>query len=178
MSTGHVLLGLLSRGQQHGYDLKAGYDALFPAARPMAYGQVYAALTRLRDRGLIEEAAVERAGGPERTTYRLTPAGRDELEVWMSAAEHPPSEVNNPLATKLNVALVAGGPEEGALFLRRQRSAHTARMRDHTQTKRAADATLTQVLAADYALSHLDADVRWIDDALARLGEITQEVTP
>lgn len=96
----------------------------------------------------------------------------------MSAAENPPNEVNNPLATKLSVALLAGGPDEGALFLRRQRAAHVARMRDHTQTKRAAGATLTQVLAADYALSHLDADVRWIDDALARLGEITREVTP
>lgn len=177
MTTGHVLLGLLSRGQQHGYDLKRGYDALFPAARPMAYGQVYAALNRLRDRGLIEEGAVERAGGPERTAYRLTAAGRSELEDWMSTADEPPGEVNNPLATKLTVALVAGGPEEGRLFLRRQRAAHTARLRAHTQAKRAAGRSLSEVLAADYAIGHLDADVRWIDDALARLDDITTEVT-
>ncbi len=177
MSTGHVLLGLLSRGEQHGYDLKRAYDALFPAARPMAFGQVYAALDRLVQRGRIEPAAVERDQGPERVRYRLTAAGRTELEAWMSTADDPPGEVANPLAVKLNVALVAGGADEARHFLRSQRAAHVARMRAHTQAKRTPGRSLTEVLAADYALSHLDADVRWIDDALARLSDIEAEVT-
>ena len=34
------VLGLLSRGQQHGYDLKRQHDELFPAAKEIAFGQV------------------------------------------------------------------------------------------------------------------------------------------
>ena len=69
-------MGLLSRGPQHGYDLKRHHDELLPAARPMAFGQVYAALGRLAGKGLVAEAAVEQGSGPERVVYELTDLGR------------------------------------------------------------------------------------------------------
>ena len=71
-------MGLLSRGPQHGYDLKRHHDELLPAARPMAFGQVYAALGRLAGKGLVAEAAVEQGSGPERVVYELTDAGRTD----------------------------------------------------------------------------------------------------
>ena len=67
--------GAASKGQQHGYDLKREHDALFPAAKELAFGQVYAALGRLQDKGFVEEAARERVDGPDRTAYRLTERG-------------------------------------------------------------------------------------------------------
>jgi hypothetical protein len=42
-------------------------------------------------------------------------------------------------------------------------------MRELTATK--ASGAPAQVLAADYALQHLDADLRWIETALSRLKE-------
>ena len=96
MTTGHVLLGLLSRGQQHGYDLKREHDALFPAAKELAFGQVYAALGRLQDKGFVEEAARERVDGPDRTAYRLTDAGRDELASWLATVEPLPEPLRPP----------------------------------------------------------------------------------
>ena len=47
---------------------------LFPGAKPLAYGQVYAALAKLERDGLVEIAETARDGGPERTTYALTAA--------------------------------------------------------------------------------------------------------
>lgn len=172
MTTGHVLMGLLSRGPQHGYDLKRHHDELLPAARPMAFGQVYAALGRLAGKGFVSEAATERAGGPERTVYELTDTGRDEVDRWAAEPEGPTEHIANPLATKVAVALLVGGQDAARAFLRRQRAAHLERMRELTRDKREAKGDLHRVLAADYALGHLDADVRWMEDALERVHDL------
>ena len=89
MTTGHVLMGLLRRGQQHGYDLKRRHDEVFPSARPMAFGQVYAALGRLVDKGWVRPAATEQEGGPERTVFELTDAGMEEVRIWSRSPEVP-----------------------------------------------------------------------------------------
>lgn len=165
-------MGLLSRGPQHGYDLKRHHDELLPAARPMAFGQVYAALGRLAGKGLVVETASERAGGPERTVYELTGAGRAEVDTWAAEPDGPAEHVANPLATKVAVALLVGGEGAARVFLRRQRAAHLARMRELTRARREAKGDLHRVLAADYALSHLDADIRWMEDALERVHDL------
>ncbi|WP_435199983.1 helix-turn-helix transcriptional regulator [Janibacter sp. GS2] len=172
MTTGHVLMGLLSRGPQHGYDLKRHHDELLPAARPMAFGQVYAALGRLAGKGWVTESVTEQAGGPERTVYELTVAGHTELDAWAAEPDGPADHVANPLATKVAVALLVGGESAARTFLRRQRVAHLERMRELTRTRREAKGDLHRVLAADYALSHLDADVRWMEDALERVHDL------
>ncbi|UUZ44103.1 PadR family transcriptional regulator [Janibacter limosus] len=172
MTTGHVLMGLLSRGPQHGYDLKRHHDELLPAARPMAFGQVYAALGRLAGKGLVTRVATEQDSGPERVVYELTPAGRAEVGEWAAEADGPGDHVANPLATKIAVALLVGGEPAAVAFLRRQRTAHLERMRVLTRDKREAKGDLHRVLAADYALSHLDADVRWMEDALERVHDL------
>lgn len=172
MTTGHVLMGLLSRGPQHGYDLKRHHDELLPAARPMAFGQVYAALGRLAGKGWVTEAATERGGGPERVVYELTSAGRAEVGEWAAEADGPGEHVANPLATKVAVALLLDGEEGARTFLRKQRTAHLERMRELTKERREAKGDLHRVLAADYALSHLDADVRWMEDALERVHDL------
>ena len=83
MSLGTVLLGVLASGPAHGYDLKRAHDSRFPAARPLAYGQVYATLARLQRDGLVEAVETRQDAGPERTVYALTPAGHDDLARWL-----------------------------------------------------------------------------------------------
>jgi len=48
-----TLLGLLSAGPGHGYDLKRSWDHWFAASKPLAYGQVYATLARLVRDGVV-----------------------------------------------------------------------------------------------------------------------------
>jgi hypothetical protein len=38
-------------------------------------------------------------------------------------------------------------------------------------------ASLSAVLSADYAITHLDADLRWMENAVQRLGALAEEVT-
>lgn len=50
-------------------------------------------------------------------------------------------------------------------------------MRDDTRLKTSPDVSLAEVLAADYALEHLNADPRWIENALRRATALTEEIT-
>ncbi|NGN70060.1 PadR family transcriptional regulator [Streptomyces sp. A7024] len=188
MTTAHVLLGLLTSGPSHGYDLKKRHDERFPEARPLAYGQVYSTLQRLVRDGLAEEDGTEAAGGPERTRYRITDAGSDKLKGWLAEVAPPAPFVSNEIFAKVVVAILAGdtagpGPSPGpgrhpgpAAYLDAQRAAHLARMRELTTAKADPAAPLATVLSADYALSHLDADLRWMATTAQRLSTLEKEV--
>ncbi|UUZ57955.1 PadR family transcriptional regulator [Nocardioides sp. B-3] len=97
MSIGHVLLGVLSAGPAHGYDLKREHDARFPSAKPLAFGQVYSTLSRPERDGLVEVAETSQDGGPERTTYALTSAGRSH---WRRGSRSPNRQGRMPLTTR------------------------------------------------------------------------------
>ncbi len=176
MSTGHVLMGLLSTRERHGYDLKKDHDERFPAARPLAFGQVYATLERLRKKGHVEAVEIERVEGPDRTVYRLTGDGRAALAEWLSEVEKPSPFVSNPLATKATIALLVADEATAADYLRRQRDAHLARMREYTRLKTDPQASIAEVLGADYAIAHLDADLRWLDTALDRIAALDRSL--
>src|SRR5688572_17117146 len=103
------MLGLLTSGPKHGYELKRAHDARLPGMKPLAFGQVYATLGRLERDGLIEPAGTERAAGPERSAFRITTAGRKSLAEWLSDVEPPTPHVSGPVFTRTMVALAAGG---------------------------------------------------------------------
>ena len=84
MATSEVVLALLRAGPVHGYDVKRGHDAWFPDAKPLAFGQVYATLARLGRDGEVEVVETRVDGGPERTVYALTEAGRRRLDTWLT----------------------------------------------------------------------------------------------
>ncbi|MEU3554982.1 PadR family transcriptional regulator [Streptomyces fragilis] len=175
MSTRHILLGLLSSGPSHGYDLKRRHDERFPQARPLAYGQVYTTLQRLVRDGLAKVEGTDSDGGPERTVYRATDDGERELARWTAQTAPPAPFVANEIFAKVVVAILAGG--DPVAYLRDQRAAHMARMRQLTKVKTTPGADLATVLSADYALSHLDADLRWMSTTADRLATLTAEVT-
>lgn len=173
MSTPFALLGLLQRGPRHGYDLKREHDERFPVAKPLAYGQVYATLARLLRDGLVEVSEQQPGDGPERTVYALTALGRSQLADWVSTPEPPSPHVANVLYTKVLLCLLAG--QDAHAFLDAQREAHLARMRELTAQRRTA--ALPEALAADFALFHLEADLRWLQVTVDRLSALTTEVT-
>jgi DNA-binding PadR family transcriptional regulator len=169
MSTAFVLLGLLTQGPRHGYELKRGHDAQLPGARPLGFGQVYATLGRLERDGLVTAAGTDRDGGPDRVTYRITDEGLASLTDWLSAVEPPVPFVTSALFSRVMVALTAVGREAAHDYLIRQRAAHTTRLREWTARKNDPAATFGDVLAADYAITHLDADLRWLHTTVERV---------
>ena len=169
MSTAHVLLGLLADGPRHGYELKRAHDDRLPRAKPLAFGQVYATLGRLERDGYVTAAGQDRQGGPDRTSYALTEAGREHLDTWLTTVETPAPYVASELFNKIVVALLAAGADRTRDYLIAQRAAHMNRMRELTVAKSQPGSTLGDVLAGDYALGHLDADLRWLQTTLTRV---------
>ncbi len=176
MSTPHVLLGLLAAGPKHGYELKRAHDERMPRARPLAFGQVYATLGRLERDGLVTQAGHERDGGPDRTTYAITAAGRVALDEWLSTVEPPAPYIISTLFNKVVVALLAADEERARAYLASQRAAHTARLRELTAVKTDRTASVGDVVAADYAIAHLDADLRWLQTTLQRVADLYREI--
>jgi DNA-binding PadR family transcriptional regulator len=176
MSTSHVLLGLLSAGPRHGYELKRVHDERLPRAKPLAYGQVYATLGRLERDGLVEQSGQEQEGGPERTSYALTDAGRDKLAEWLAAVEPPAPYVTSELFAKVIVSLLAAGTATATDYLVAQRAAHATRLRELTAIKTSRDSSAGDVVAADYAIAHLDADLSWLQTTLLRVADLHREV--
>lgn len=173
VSTPVALLGLLSRGPRHGYDLKREHDERFPAGRPLAFGQVYSTLARLLRDGLVEVSEQQPGDGPERIVYALTEQGRRQLSSWVSEPEPPAPHVSNVLYTKVLLAILVDG--DAAAYLDVQRAAHLSRMRELTEQRRSA--SLPEALAADYALFHLEADLRWLQVTADRLSTLRNEVS-
>jgi DNA-binding PadR family transcriptional regulator len=158
MSVQHVLMGVLAEGPAHGYDLKRAYDDRFPGAKALAYGQVYNALSRLQQDGFVEVAETSRDGGPERTAYALTTAGRAALDAWLAETE--------PAGGYAAVDLRLGADAEG--FLGRQRAVHLARMRELVQQQQEVRDAGARI-AIDHSIYHLDADLKWLETAAARV---------
>jgi len=110
--------------------------------------------------------------GPDRKRYEITAAGRDAVEEWIRSPQVPADSIRADLFAKTIIALLLGEDAERLLDL--QRAAHTARMREITRRKDGAD--LHDVLIADHALFHIEADLRWIDLTAARLTELREQV--
>lgn len=165
MSTSQTLLALLERSPSHGYTLKQTYDERFARTRPLAFGQVYAALARFEKQGWAEVVEVEAGGGPDRKRYRITPDGVTAVDTWVYAAQRPAEFSSSNLFARVSIALISG--RSAAEVLDNQRELHLARMRDLTAARHDADAADT--LAITYELAHLDADLRWIEEAGGRL---------
>jgi DNA-binding PadR family transcriptional regulator len=167
-----ALLGLISEGSTHGYDLKQRYDSVFGADRPIAFGQIYATLARMIRDGYIEALGAEPGEGPDRKRYEITSAGRAHLHTWLRSPDTPSPALQSNLFAKTILALLLDDDADALLDI--QRLEHLARMRELTQAKR--EASLLERLAMDHALFQIEADLRWIDMTSSRLTELRKEV--
>jgi DNA-binding PadR family transcriptional regulator len=174
--TAHVVLGLLAAGPRHGYELKRAHDERLPQAKPLPFGQVYATLSRLARDGLVSPAGELKAGGPTATAFSLTADGRSALELWLEDVEPPAPPATCALLAKVVVALLVADGERAREYLVAQRHAHAARLRELTAAKTDPAASLGDVIAADFAITHLDADLRWLQASLDRVAEHDREV--
>ena len=172
MSISQTFLGLLEGGPRHGYDLKRAYDERFGRDRPLAYGQVYATLSRLLKHGLCAMDGLGPGEGPECKGYAITEAGVTDVERWLAQPEPPEPYLQSTLYAKVVLALLTDRAASDILDV--QRAEHLRCMRELTRRKSGGD--LTDQLICDHALFHLEADLRWLELTAARLDQLGAQV--
>jgi DNA-binding PadR family transcriptional regulator len=167
MSVRHALLALLSEGPKYGLQLRQEFEARTGEVWPLNVGQVYTTVQRLERDGLVVSDDGEDSG-PQRT-FRITDEGRDVLTAWLTtppADELPPRD---ELLIKVLVAVRLPGVDVTDIVQAHRRQLIEA-MRRYTRLKEdAAEDDLGLLLVADAEIFRLEASVRWLDTADARL---------
>jgi len=121
MSVPLVILGFLQERDYHDYELKKQIQRNMGNWTDIKFGSIYHALKKLVDRGSVEIVGEERQiGRPDRTIYRITPHGREEMRSLLTqllsrfqrsyfefdiglffAAQMPRAELNQHLEKRL-----------------------------------------------------------------------------
>lgn len=171
MSVPNAMLALLHDGPSHGFEIKRRYDALLGHGRELKFGQVYATLARLERDGLASAVGLAPGEGAERRIYAITDAGVSELDAWLEDVRVVPQRPSE-LFARVVLALASGHDAERVID--RQRQAALARVRELTAARRSGD--VIDRLAADHEIVHLEADLRWIELAAARIEDLTRRV--
>jgi DNA-binding PadR family transcriptional regulator len=84
-ATGKVILGMLAARPRSGYEIKQLVDSSARFFWAASYGQIYPELKRLEKDGLIIGNDSSR-GARQRTTYKLTAAGKRAAREWIERA--------------------------------------------------------------------------------------------
>jgi DNA-binding PadR family transcriptional regulator len=169
MSIRHSLLALLDESPLYGYGLKSEFEAATGQMWPLNDGQVYTTLARLERDGLV---AAETEPDGQRV-YRLTDAGRAELDAWFSGAVSREAVPRQELAIKLIFA-VRSPSADVRRVIQQQRAATMRSLQELTRLKAdAAGDELAWTLTLDGLLFQGEAEVRWLDLCEARLAAAT-----
>ena len=83
MSLRHGILGLLSKWDATGYDIKKEFDDFMGIFWHSHLSQIYPELNRLEKEKLVESKLVPQEGKPDRKLYSITVNGVDELSKWL-----------------------------------------------------------------------------------------------
>jgi DNA-binding PadR family transcriptional regulator len=142
---------------------------------PIKWGSLYTVVGNLEKHALIEVVGNERSGArPERTVYRITDAGREELPDWVRELIGTPEREQPRFEAGLSVLGVLP-PAEAIALLRTRREA----LQSQVDGQRAALAGTAEdvprifLVEDEYDLAIRTAELTWLDGLLAELADGT-----
>lgn len=178
MSVRQGLLALLAERPMYGYQLRQEFESRTGATWPLNVGQVYTTLQRLERDGLVEPLVADGGDGAEHdgtAVYRLTAAGRSEVDRWWTTPVGRGAPSRDELAIKLALAVTVPGVQV-PLVVQRQRTETLRGLQEYTRLKHRADADhdLAWLLVLDSLVFAAEAEVRWLDHVEARVARAAQ----
>lgn len=137
---------------------------------------VYQTVERLERAGLVEVAGTDRqAGRPERTVYRITPAGRETLQEWLHTMLSTPAREFPEFPAALAFLPVLAPGTVAALL--RDRAERLEQALADVDDGRAAAAAVPRLflLEDEYRANQLRAELEWVRGLVDDLesGELT-----
>jgi DNA-binding PadR family transcriptional regulator len=168
----HAVLALLARGSSHGYELKTSFEeSVGPQWGDLNIGHLYQVLDRLVREGLVTRRHVAQVTRPDKTVYRLTKSGRQELERWLAAPFVRQAGYRDDFFLKLLAASKLG---EGWLtrVLAVQREAYLGELAALGELRARHRAKPLVRLLIEAAVLHTEANLRVVEEAGAAATEL------
>ncbi len=178
MSLPHLLLGLLAKPSS-GYDLKKEFGQGVRHFWSAELSQIYPALTRLEEEGLLRSEYQSSDRGPRRKVYRRTATGRKELVEWLEAG---PVHSQERLGYLTQLYFLGAVPRQRRiLFMEQLKAGFQARLEgleaiedgwksdDPRYPDRLTDEDFYPQLTLRLGLAKLRTLVEWCDECLARI---------
>ena len=161
----HAVLALLAEKPTHGYELKSSFEqAVGDQWGGLNIGHLYQILDRLSRDGLIESQRQPQPIKPDRVVHHLTPAGRAELDRWLSEPTARQRGYRDDFFLKLMAAAQAGDRDVLDGVLRKQREHLLREMHALSEAKAQGPATVVGLLITAAEL-HIRADLGVVDAA-------------
>ena len=172
-------LVLLAEAPMHPYEMKLkmherGHDR----AIPVKAASIYDTVERLAKAGLIEPVVSNREGRrPERTIYRLTQAGADELDSWLRTLLEEPSREYPRFAAAIMFIGALQRREEAIKVLERRAAAFDAEIAAADTLMRGVPAEVPRLflIEEEYAQAMRRAELDWLRRITAELKDGTLE---
>jgi DNA-binding PadR family transcriptional regulator len=161
----HAVLALLAEKPAHGYELKSSFEqAVGDQWGGLNIGHLYQILDRLSRDGLIDSERQPQQVKPDRVVHHLTPAGREELDRWLSEPSARQRGYRDDFFLKLMAATQAGDQQTLDGVLRRQRAHLLRELRSlaEARTQSPSDVVALLITAAEL---HVRADLGVVDAA-------------
>ena len=147
---GFVLLSLLAREPMSGYDLtvKLKWKKKFIPFWPISHTQIYPALAKLEEQGLVRHRLVEqRAVRPDKKVYEITKEGRIALKQWVESPT-PLGVARDEFFLKA-YSLWLADPERMKEVFREQMRLHEDQLAQYEETRKAKQSSATTLLPSD-----------------------------
>lgn len=158
----HAVLALLAKGTSYGYELKARFEeSVGPQWGELNIGHLYQVLDRLERDALVTKRVVPQTDRPDRVVYRLTRAGREELDRWLRTPFVRPAYRDELFLKLLGASQV--GPEALQRLIDVQREAYLGELAALGELRRRHRGDPLVSLLVGAAILHTKADLRVVE---------------
>ncbi len=174
----HAVLSFLADGPSYGYEIKTNFEkAVGPQWGGLNIGHVYQILDRLSRDGLVTSRTVSQDVRPDRTVYKITAAGRRELDNWLAEPTTRTAGYRDDFILKV---LAAGRRSEEQVHevCRTQRDARMAELQTLRALRRQHKEEPLAALTIEAAILGVQADLKLVEIADANASRPLLAVSP
>ncbi len=100
MSVKYAILGLLHYKDMHGYKIKKHIEQNFGHMWTINHGQIYPALKKMEDEGLVTVTRVDQEGRPSRKVYSISEKGMHTFRSWLESDPEKNMLLRDPFLTR------------------------------------------------------------------------------
>jgi len=167
-----AVLSVIIQRPMHPYEMASALRA-FGKDQDMEikWGSLYTVVSNMEKHGLIESVESTRQGRrPERTVYRITEAGREELADWARELVSTPQRRADAFRAGLSVLSVVPPGEAAELLRHRLESleSQSAQLREQLE-QHGSEVPRLLLIEAEYDLALHEAETAWVRSLLREL---------